>query len=111
MPAFGTPIFDALALTTIEVDLIEKNLTAKAAFVNTRTGHSHGWTEGSGTIWSEETKVAVAALAASMERDLAKLHFGATSEPQVAAPGTQLGTLPVSGIGEHLSDGDGTRSV
>lgn len=105
MAATGTPVFDALVVTEITVDLLKKTLTARAAFVNTKTGATHGWTRGEGTIWSEETKAAVAALSASMERDMARQHFG-SAETSLPVSGQ-----PVSGIGEHLSDSDGTRSV
>lgn len=104
MVATGTPEFDGITLTTIEVDLITRSLVAKAAFVNTKTGATHGWTEGTGTIWSTETKTAVAALAASMEKDLAVLHFGGARE----VPGFAASTN--SGLGEHL-DGDPTNSI
>jgi len=105
MVATGTPEFDGITLTTIEVDMITRSLVAKAAFVNTKTGATHGWTEGTGTIWSAETKAAVAALAASMEKDLAVLHFGGTRES------TGFSSAATSGLGEHLADGDPTSSI
>lgn len=107
MAATGTPVFDALALTTIEINLMDKSMTAEAAFVNTKNGATHGWTKGTGSIWSEDTKAAVATLVALMEQDLAQLHFGTIQ----AAQGLAVPTQPASGLGEHLADGDGTRSV
>lgn len=106
MAATGTPVFDAIALTTIEINLMEKSLVAEAAFVNTRNGATHGFTKGTGAIWSEETKAAAAALVAAMERDLAHLHFGTPQAEQGLAVAP-----PASGLGEHLSDGDSTKSV
>lgn len=107
MAATGTPIFDALAVTVIEINRLKKTLVADAAFVNTKTGATHGWTKGEGTIWSEETKAAAAALEACVERDMARQHFGSLP--------TELGSTvpgqPAQGLGEHLSDSDGTRSV
>jgi hypothetical protein len=105
MAVTGTPVFDAVALTTIEIDLMERSLTAKAAFVNTKTGSTHGWTQGAGAIWSEETKAAARVLAVSMENDLAKLHFGTRPEAQSSQPTAR------SGLGEHLTDGDDTKSI
>ena len=105
MVAVGTPEFDGITITTVEVDLLTKSLTAKAAFVNTKTGATHGWTEGGGTIWSTETKAAVAALVASMEKDLAAVHLGGPRETQ------GFNSALSSGLGEHLADGDPTSSV
>ncbi len=107
MATTGTPVFDALVLARVEIDMLKRSLTAQAAFVDTKTGATHGWTKGEGAIWSEETKSAAAVLAASMERDLAKLHFG-TQPSEVALP---TSGPAASGLGEHLSDSDGTRSV
>ena len=105
MAVTGTPVFDAIAIAEVSINLLKKTLTAEAAFVNTKTGATHGWTKGEGAIWSEETRAAVAALTAAIERDLARQHFGSaeTSLPASAQP--------ASGLGEHLSDSDGTRSV
>jgi hypothetical protein len=107
MAITGTPVFDAIAIATVEINVLEKSLGAKAAFVNTRNGETHGWTEGNGAIWTKETKDAAAALIAAMERDLAALHLGTAPEAQKA----NSPSSPVSGLREHLTDGDDVRSV
>lgn len=106
MAATGIFVFDAVAIATVEINVLTKSLMGKAAFVNTKTGATHGWTEGSGHIWSEETKAAVTALVASMERDIARVHMGQETNYKA----NQIVPV-VSGLGEHLTDGDGTRSI
>lgn len=105
MAATGNPVFDGIAIMTVQINVLQKGLTSEAAFINTRTGATHGWTKGEATIWSEETKQIAFELVASMERDFARLHFGTSSEAP-AAKSTNIG-----GLGEHLDDSDPTRSV
>jgi len=82
---------------------MNKSLTARAAFVDTRTGNTHGWTEGTGTIWSEETKRALVALVELMELDLSRLHF--LGMPEAPSNIQGMRTEP-GGLGEHLTDDD-----
>jgi hypothetical protein len=103
MAATGSILFDGIAITTIEADLLKKSLTARAAFVNTRKGTTHGWTEGTGTIWSEETKQLMSGLVTSMERDLGNLHFTSVHSPSATPSGTPAGP---AGLGEHLNGKD-----
>lgn len=103
MAATGSILFDGIAITTVEADILKKSLTARAAFVDTRKGTTHGWTEGNGTIWSETTKKLFEELIGSMERDLGRLHF--TSMPNMPSRETGI-DLSTGGLGEHLSDKD-----
>jgi len=100
----GTPKFASLVVAeiTAEIKGSSKTLTAKAAFVDRATNHTHGWTKGEGAIWSPETIQALEALQESMERDLASLHFLGHSAPTASTtPSRELG-----GLGEHLAEAD-----
>lgn len=103
MAATGTIAFDSITITTLEADILGSTLTARAAFVNTNRGTTHGWTEGSGTIWSAETKAALVALVTSMETDMGKLHFTDNSISPSKEKGIQKA---LGGIAEHLKDDD-----
>jgi hypothetical protein len=84
------------------------DLKAKAAFINTRTGQTHGWT--TGTHWSRDTQELLAELRQSMERDIEALHFadGAVTDEE---PGhTAVVASPGGGLGEHLA-GDSAGDV
>src|SRR5262245_8111668 len=102
MTTQGQPKFNALAIGAISADFTGTNVkvTAKAAFVNTETGATHGWTDGSGSVWSKETMAHLGALAASMEKDLAAIHFGERPASAPAEAGVSLS--PPGGLSEHL---------
>lgn len=100
MAATGPIVFDGIAITSIEGDILKHSLTARAAFVDTRRGTTHGWTEGNGTIWSEQTKALFKELVSSMEDDMGKLHFVSSPNRVVGSPAS------VGGLGEHLVSGD-----
>lgn len=74
-------------------------LKAKAAFVSSRSGQTHGWTENQ--TWSPATIVALQALRYAMEADLGRLHLAGGENPEVPA---QNGATEASGpgLGEHL---------
>lgn len=103
MASTGSIVFDGIAITTIEADILKKSLTARAAFVDTSRGTTHGWTEGNGTIWSEETKKLFVELVGSMERDLGNLHFTSTPTSHSRKTGIEVGP---GGLSEHLDDSD-----
>lgn len=81
-------------------------MKAKAAFVDTTTGSTHGWTESS--QWSHDTVAKMKELVAMMESDMAKQHFigdtgGAGAGP--IEPGARPGMS--GGLGEHVgNDGE-----
>lgn len=101
----GSTKIDGIALGdgTFSFLSADSRLTAKAAFVSSTTGHTHGWTNMSGG-WSKETLLKLQELRTSMERDLAGLHLTEVSTEQ--RPGLALPTAPddaaPSGLGEHL---------
>jgi len=108
----GTPKFDGIAVAKFEIDFLRTpvHIEIKAAFVNSKTGATHGWTTGDGNI-SDKTRALMLELRNSMEQDLAERHF--------SSGGVAFNSLAprkadaVGGIGEHLGavNEDGARSV
>jgi len=78
-------------------------LTAKAAFVDSKTGHTHGFTEH--MVWSPDTLLKLRALRDAMELDLQAAHFTDPEESPIASVKKEDG----GGLADHLSDGDSTR--
>lgn len=108
MTTAGTPKFNAIAVAKIEADFLKPTLSLKstAAFVDEKTGQTHGWTEGTGDIWSDQTMKKLDELRRSMEMDMASRHFfgiSMTSQPENPDPQN------TEGLGEYL--GDDTPSV
>ena len=101
MSVKGTPAFDTLAVSRINIDFMPSQATIEvtAAFANSQTGQTHGWTKGNGLAWSKETLMAIRTLRERMAEDLAKLHF---KEFSVAEPGGGAKPSGSSGIAEHL---------
>lgn len=95
----GLPKFDALALGELHVDFMKGqiHLEAVAAFVDShsKSGATHGWTKGTGTMWSKQTMDKLNDLKESMESDLASVHFSSTDT--AVRKGNDLG-----GLSEHL---------
>jgi len=96
----GNMVFDCLTLAKVNVDFVKMVVTATAAFVNSKNGATHGWTEATGTVWSTETLQKLQDLRISMENDLAKLHVGNFS---AATAKTGLAIDKEEGLSEHLS--------
>ena len=93
--------FDTIRVAEITVSFLESPavVTAKAAFVNTKSGATHGWT--TGKRWSDETMAKLVELRELMERDLSVTHFedGATSSPTTSGGSVREA---FQGLGEHL---------
>lgn len=110
----GTPSFDGIAVAKIEVDFLQNptHIDVQAAFINVRSGDTHGWTRGS-PGWSDQTRELIVKLRESMEQDLANRHFSGGGVSPTAA--TQQRTAASGGIGEHLGgehgDSEGAPSV
>ncbi len=89
--------FDKLAVGEMTANFLSApaSLKAKAAFVNSATGATHGWTECFN--WSPATTTKMAELRTCMEADLAHIHFedGATA----SSVGDQISH---DGLGEAL---------
>lgn len=105
----GTAKFNAIALGEFTVNFLgpTTKVSAKAAFVGTQTGHTHGWTNNE--QWSPETMSKLGELRALMEADLAKIHFSDGRDLTEGGP-VFGGQVPAGGLAEHLSEGEG-RSI
>jgi hypothetical protein len=83
--------------------------TAKAAFVSSRTGDTHGWTNAGTSVWSPETIEKLKELRALMEIDLGRLHLEGGGEaligPSSTATSVSKGSEGPGGIGEHIGGG------
>ena len=102
----GQPKFDGIAIGEFTAIFLGPTLefTAKAAFTNSKTGETHGWTKH--THWSKNTIAKLQELRAAMEMDLGQEHFEGGGEVLVGPSGatTPRGLAPDGGLGEHLGD-------
>jgi hypothetical protein len=99
MPIFGKPKFDGVAVLQLEASFVQgAKLTAKAAYVDSKTGKTHGSTAAGTGLWSRTTLDALEALRAAMEADVAQRDFDV--DPPTTALFPQVAQ---QGIGEHLN--------
>lgn len=108
----GKPLFDGVAVMEFTCnftgDIVQ--LEAKAAFVQTievgdrKGGATHGYT--TCTHWSDDTMKRLADLREAMEKDLAVRHFQAGALQAAGIKPEEVG-----GIGENLTDEDGTPQL
>jgi hypothetical protein len=108
MSVEGTIKFNAVAVAEVEANMLgpSPQLSGKAAFVDTRTGKTHGWTSAKGIAWSKETIEALDALCECMNQDLARIHMAEyTSE----STGVTSGMANITGLSEHLNSEEGTQ--
>lgn len=86
----------------------EKKVVAKGAFLNSRTGETHGWTQHA--QWGEATLKKLQELKLLMEVDLAKAHLeGVESTTPGAGPSPEEGLRfrdeeRRGGLGEFLEE-------
>ncbi len=94
--------FDKVAIGEITIKLMEEPnvVSAKAAFVNTKSGTTHGYTYC--TNWSKEVLIKIKELAALMSLELDSTHFdmGITSSEQGVIP------QEIGGLGEFIKDNE-----
>lgn len=106
----GAPKFSGLAVGEITVNKMGPTLKmeAKAAFVDPKTGSTHGWT--TGNQWSPTTVVKLGELLALMEEDMARIHFdgGGTTSDSPITPVRQVPGVS-GGLGEHVAGRDGDQ--
>jgi hypothetical protein len=98
----GTAKFDGIALGELQANFLGTNtkLTAKAAFVSSESGFTHGWT--TMEQWSPETLSKLKELRTLMEADLARVHFSGAAGP--ASPGLHFSSpVPEGGLGEYVN--------
>lgn len=103
----GNPKFDSVSVGEGTFNFLGSTLQfeAKAAFVNSRTGDTHGWTKN--TQWSAGVIEKLKELRALMEVDLGQLHLENGGEVLVTTTSSAGGGIPpapVPGLGEHLKD-------
>lgn len=101
----GSTKFDAIAVGEFTAAFIGPTLEfkAKAAFVDSKTGQTHGWT--TNQTWSPPTLAKLHELRALMEADLGAMHLEGGGEvvANAAAP-PRIPQVP-TGIGEHVGEG------
>lgn len=97
--------FDRVMPAEVSIDFRQAGarLEAKAAFINTATGRTHGWTNMTAG-WSKTTYEALRQLQEAMAADLHRVHFDGEYAPQTS---TQDGSQPTEplGLAGHLADG------
>ena len=103
----GNPKFDSVSVGEGNFSFLGSTLQfeAKAAFVNSKTGDTHGWTKN--TQWSPPVVEKLKELRALMEIDLGRLHLENGGEVLVTtATGMGGGATPTEhgGLGEHLDE-------
>lgn len=93
--------FDKVVVGELSCNFFEGpgSLTAKAAFVNSRVGSTHGWTNNKN--WSADTIRKLGELRQSMQNDLEYIHFEGEAEEQ---PQVKSEASPPPGLAEHLGD-------
>ena len=101
----GTTKIDGLALGELRVSFLGEGLEiyGKAAFVDSTTGNTHGWTEGRGQLWSKNTLAKLAELRLCMEMDLGAVHLKNMEDGDT---GTAAAEDDEGGLVEHLGTGD-----
>lgn len=103
----GAAKFDALALGELTVSFLapgNPQMKAKAAFVNSRTGSTHGWTTAEAGAWGKDTIAKLAELRALLERDLAAIHLDSVDELTGPTPTSPSGLT--GGLGELVNGHD-----
>jgi hypothetical protein len=100
--------FDHVAVGSFTADFFagpSPVMKAKAAFADSKTGCTYGWT--SNETWSPHTLEKLRELRQSMEEDLAVIHFEDGGTAQVARTLEVPKAAPVhngeGGIGEHAT--------
>lgn len=105
MSVKGTLKADQVNIGRITIDWMKQQgmlVQILAGLIDTTTGNTRGWMDGTGIIWSEKTGRAMEALRQCMEEDLAREHLTAAQgylSTSNAPPGL---TLPPGGIGEYV---------
>lgn len=99
--------FNGIAIGELSVNYMENpaKVVAKAAFINTQTGQTHGFT--TCHQWSPEVIEKLRELRVLMERDVSALHFvdvgGTAGTTTTGSGGMQQG---FAGLGEKLGAAD-----
>lgn len=108
----GTMKADAVTVGEINISLLSGlTMKVRAAFVNTKGGTTHGWTEAVNWPWSKATLSALAAFKSAIEEDLAREHLvGYSVETEEGTPATKS-SREADGLGEYLAREDKSRDA
>jgi hypothetical protein len=103
----GSPKFNGMAMGEGKFSFLGTtiHLEGKAAFIDNRTGQTHGWTHN--TSWSKDTIDKLMELRAAMEVDLGRMHLDGGGEVLVVTGKAQAPVLSGGGdgLGEFLGGG------
>jgi hypothetical protein len=104
----GSAKFDSIAVGEIAVSFLGPTVTveAKAAFVNSKSGETHGWTKN--TQWTPAVIEKLRELRALMEVDLGQIHLEGGGEILVttaANTSSSVGAEASGGLGERFGGG------
>lgn len=99
----GTPKFDSLSIGELAANFMQGpgviSMKAKVAFINSKTGATHGFTHHE--QWSPATIAKLKELAELMEEDVSRVQFSEASAPGIGT--SQSSTGPIGGLSEHLN--------
>lgn len=104
----GTIKFDGISVAALEAVLVPTkdgpgdgiiSLEATIAFINNKTGLTHGRAGSKGVKWSKQTIEALKELCRCIETDVAPLHL-----EDAGLVNTEDKGLKMVGLGEHLVD-------
>jgi hypothetical protein len=101
----GVTKFDGVAVGEFTAVFLGPTLEfkAKAAFVDSKTGETHGWTTNS--TWSPPTIAKLKELREMMELDLGMKHLESGGELTANTVTAQRGgAQPPTGLGDHLGE-------
>jgi hypothetical protein len=108
----GVPKLDGVVVGEFTASFIGPtlNFEAKAAFINSKTSETYGWT--TNKTWSPQTIAKLKELRVLMEMDLGAIHFdgGGDIVNDAPRPPSSFGNEGPSGIGEHVA-GDGATQI
>ncbi len=98
----GSAKIDSIAVGEISASFLGAtvHLEAKAAFANSKTGDTHGWTKNA--QWTPPVLEKLKELRALMEMDLGRIHFESTELIETGAPAARGVRFEGGGLGEHL---------
>jgi hypothetical protein len=90
---------DAAVLMNIQIDIVQRRVTAKFALVSTSNGQTYGTSEMS--LWSNNTREQLSALLVAMEQDIRDSFFtdGQDARPRSPTQNSQ-NEADVEGLGE-----------
>lgn len=100
----GTLKFDGISIGELTANFMQGpgviSMKAKVAFVNSKTGATHGWT--TQEQWSPAVLEKLKELAMLMEEDVSRVQFSDAGSSAIGASGRAPD--PVGGLGEHLKE-------